>query len=131
MMEAKIRRMLGEEFGITLPEGRFTLEGKYLFFFRGEDLPLSGTRGMHIGVMEEDGIRPTIDACQLATKNLVDVDEKEATRWMCGIDLEKEAKGRFVIIRFGKYILGPGKPRGGRILNNLPKNRRLPLRCMG
>jgi len=129
-MESNIRRALKDELGIELPKGRFSLEGKYVFFYTGEDVPLTGTRGLHIAIMEDDGLRPTIDACQFATKNFVDVDEKEARRWMCGLDLEKEAGGKFVIVRWGNYILGPGKPRGGRILNNLPKNRRLPLNYM-
>ncbi len=130
-MESNIRQMLEKEFGIKLPKGRFSFEGKFVFFFLGEDLPLTGTRGLHIGSLEDNGFRPTLDACQLATKNFVDVGEKEALRWMCGMDLGKEAKGNYVIIRFGRYILGPGKPRSGRILNNLPKNRRLPLNYMG
>ena len=116
-MESRIREMLDKEFGIKLPKGRFTIEGKFVFFYTGEDLPLTGTRGLHIGSMEDNGFRPSLDACQLASKDFVDVDEKEA-------------KGNFVILRFGRYILGPGKPRSGRILNNLPKNRRLPLNYM-
>ena len=129
-MESNIRSYLDKEFGIKLPKGRFTLEGKYVFLFTGEDLNLAGTRGLHIGTMETDEFRPTIDACQFATKNFVDVDEKEARRWMCGLDLDRKAEGNYVIVRFGKYVLGPGKPRGGKILNNLPKNRRLPLNYM-
>ena len=130
-MEGRIREMLEKDFGIKLPKGKFTIEGKYVFFYTGEDLPLTGTRGLHIGSMEDNGFRPSLDACQLADKEFIDVDEKEAKRWMCGLDLEKEAKGNFVILRFGRYVLGPGKPRSGRILNNLPKNRRLPLNYMG
>jgi NOL1/NOP2/fmu family ribosome biogenesis protein len=130
-MESRIRSELERKFGIVLPKGRFSMEGKYVFFFTGEEVQVTGTRGLHIGSMESDGLRPTIDACQLAKKNFVEVDEKEARRWMCGLDLEKEASGDYVIIRYGRYILSPGKPRGGRILNNLPKNRRLPLNSMG
>lgn len=129
-MESRIREMLERDFGIKLPKGKFSIEGKFLFFYTGEDLLLVGTRGLHIGLLEDNGFRPTLDACQLAAKGFIDVDEKEAKRWMCGLDLEKEATGNFVIMRFGRYILGPGKPRGGRILNNLPKNRRLPLNYM-
>jgi NOL1/NOP2/fmu family ribosome biogenesis protein len=130
-MEGNIRKFLEEEYGIVLPKGRLTFEGKYVFLFTGENLNLTGTRGLHIGSLETSEFRPTIDACQFATKNFVDVDEKEAKRWMCGIDLEKKVSGNYAIIRFGGYILGPGKPRGGRILNSMPKNRRLPLNYMG
>ena len=130
-MESNIRNFLDREFGIKLPKGRFTFEGKYVFLFTGKDLDLTGTRGLHIGTMETNEFRPTLDACQFATKDFVDVDEKEARRWMCGLDLDKKAEGNHVIIRSGRYILGVGKPRGGWILNNLPKNRRLPLNYMG
>jgi len=130
-MESRIREELDNKWGIKLPKGRFSMEGKYVFFYTGDDLLLSGTRGLHIGSMESDGLRPTIDACQLATKGFVDVDEKEAKTWMCGLDLRKKASGDYVLIKFGPYVLGPGKPRGDWILNNLPKNRRLPLHSMG
>lgn len=129
-MESRIREELDKKFGITLPKGRFSMEGKYVFFFSGEDIAVTGTRGLHIGSMESDGFRPTIDACQLATKNFIEVGEKEARKWMCGLDLtwKEEAKAGYVIVRHGRYILGPGKLRGGWLLNNMPKNRRLPLR---
>lgn len=130
-MEDKIKSVLEKDFGIKLPKGKFAFEGKYVFYFTGEKLPLQGTFGLHVGIIEEGGIRPTMDACQMATKGFVDVEEGDAKRWMCGLDLDKEAEGNFVIIRWGNYILGPGKPRRGKILNNLPKNRRLPLNAMG
>lgn len=126
-MDDNIKKGLEESLGIRLPKGEFRSEGKYVFLFTGKPLPLKGTFGLHIGSMERESIRPTIDACQLATRNFVDVGEDEAVRWMCGLDLEREAKGDYVAVRFGRYILGPGKPRGGRILNSTPKNRRLPL----
>ncbi len=133
-MDKEFRNRLAG-FGIGLGKGSFSVEGREAFFFTGKDLPLRGTRGLHIGTLSDDGLRPTLDACQLAREGIsktkfLDVGEKAAKRWMCGLDLDmKEGipEAEYVLVRWGRYVLGPGKPRNGRILNNLPKNRRLPL----
>jgi NOL1/NOP2/fmu family ribosome biogenesis protein len=115
-----------EEFGIELPAGRLFLEGKKLFLYTGKEVGLDGRYGMYLGSVE-NGFRPSVYACQLATKGFTDIDRKEAMTWMCGLDIKKQSTGYYSIMRHGRYILGVGKPKEGRIINNLPKNRRLPL----
>jgi NOL1/NOP2/fmu family ribosome biogenesis protein len=125
----EVRNYLKEEFGIELPEGRIHKEEKKLFLFTGKNLDLNGRFGLYIGSVE-GGFRPSIYVCQLATKGFTEVNEKEAMQWMCGLDIKKEAEGYYTIIKYGKYRLGVGKPKEGKIINNLPKNRRLPLSKM-
>lgn len=130
MDERGIKKFLEKEFKSRLPDGRVMIKGKQVFFFTGEFLDFQNADyGLQIGILEKDGIRPTIDLCQFSEGDFIELSKQEAMQWMCGLDLKKEAgKGRYVILRYGKYILGAGKPRNGKILNFLPKNRRLPLR---
>lgn len=85
---------------------------------------------------EEGRIRLSIEGSQLigplAKKNVVDVDKDEAMRWMKGHDLdvqERSAKEPFqghVIVRCGKDFMGTGAYKDGKLLNHVPKARRLP-----
>ncbi len=141
--EEEIREYLRSEFGIDLGRGKIFRRGKRVYFFNGEDLPLVGLRGLYIGSMERE-FRPSMSVVQLAKRGFVEVGEKEAKEWMCGLDLRdkrvsREGEGRaqgggkskYVIVKWDKYILGPGVlTKDGRIVNNTPKNRRLPLNKM-
>jgi len=125
----EVRKYLKEEFGVELPKGRITQEGKKLYLFTGTNLDLNGMFGLYIGSVES-GYRPSGYVAQLATKGFTEVDEKDAMQWMCGLDIKKEASGYYTIVKYGEYKLGIGKPKEGKIINNLPKNRRLPLSSM-
>jgi NOL1/NOP2/fmu family ribosome biogenesis protein len=125
----EIKKYLKDEFGIELPRGKIFAEGKRVFLYTGKDLGLGGRYGIYIGNIE-NGFRPSTYVIELATKGFTEVSEKEAMEWMCGLDIKKDAEGFYTIIKFGKYKLGVGKPKEGRIINNLPKNRRLPLSKM-
>ncbi len=124
--EGELRRHLDETYGIVLPKGRMFANGKKVFLYTGKDLPVNGRHGIYIGSIERV-FRPSVYVSQLAKKNFVELDEKEAMQWMCGLDVRKKAEGYHVIIKYGKYILGVGKAKEEKIINNLPKNRRLPL----
>jgi len=123
-----------EGFGVKMPKGRIYQQGKRLFLFTGREVPLRDRykdgEGLRLASVAENDFRPTIELCQMATKGFLDVDEKEAVTWMCGMDLKKEIEADYVIIKYKEYILGAGKPRGGRIINSTPKNRRLPLKWL-
>ena len=125
----EVERYLKDEFGIDLPKGKIIEDGKRLFLYTGKEIDLRGRFGMYIGSIES-GFRPSINILYLAKKGFTEVDEKDAKQWMCGLDIKKEAKGYYTIIKYKEYILGVGKPKEGKIINNLPKNRRLPLSSM-
>ena len=124
-----IREYLENEFGIKLPKGRMFLNERKVFLYTGRELGFEGRYGMYLGSLDGP-FRPSTYAAQLATKGIVDVDEKQANTWMCGLDIKVQAQGYYAVVRYKGYLLGVGKPKEGRIINNLPKNRRLPLSCL-
>lgn len=75
-------------------------------------------------------IRLSIEGSQLigklATKNILELNNKEANKWLQGnnIKTSKEFKG-FVIIKNKEDYLGCGKFKTGEILNYVPKERRI------
>ena len=86
--------------------------------------------GLYFGELKNGELRLSIEGSQLigphATKNVVELNKEELRLWLRGEDLNKpvEEKG-FVIIKSGNDFVGTGKPKEGRILNFVPKARRL------
>lgn len=97
------------------------------------DLDISELKVNSVGIYFADtrsGIRLSIEGSQIvgpkAKKNVVELDEKEARQWMEGNDLDRDAGESFVILKHGNDFIGSGKAtKEGRILNFVPKNRRL------
>jgi NOL1/NOP2/fmu family ribosome biogenesis protein len=60
------------------------------------------------------------------TKNIFNLDSKQAEQWMLGQELPivTDKKG-FFIMKFNDDFLGTGKVSENRITNFVPKNRRL------
>ncbi len=89
--------------------------------------------GLYFGELPNtEEIRLSIEGSQMigpnATKNVVELSEDETKEWMTGQDLDKETDCTgFVIIKSGKDFLGTGKAKEGRILNYVPKSRRINL----
>ena len=76
------------------------------------------------------GVRLSIEGSQLvgpqAKKGVVLLTDKEAQDWMQGLDLDKECNEEgFVILQHNKDFLGCGKAMPDKILNYVPKVRRL------
>jgi NOL1/NOP2/fmu family ribosome biogenesis protein len=116
-----------KKYGIVL-DGEIIYKGKKVHFYSGERIPILGDiQGLYIGTDEEDGFRPSIDLCQLATKNLTEIDEKTAVKWMCGMNIPIDTNEELVLLKHEPYILGGGKVRESNVFNFVPKNRRLPL----
>ncbi|HII17085.1 TPA: hypothetical protein HA361_04175 [Candidatus Woesearchaeota archaeon] len=88
------------------------------------------TIGLYFGEFLDD-LRLSIEGSQIvgphATKSVVSLTEPEMRKWMAGEELEKETSCEgFVIVRHGNDFLGCGKvASGGRILNYVPKARRV------
>tara|TARA_Y100000031_G_C8128663_1_gene341795 strand:- start:20 stop:484 length:465 start_codon:yes stop_codon:yes gene_type:complete len=136
----KIHKVLEEQFGYTKKISlAFYRNNQGKIFLMTKDigqLPLEEYRidclGFYLGTETPDGIRLTIEGCQLlgkdATKNVLDITEKDMhSFWLKGEDLEVETELHgFVIVRCGKDFLGSGKVlKDGRVINYVPKSRRL------
>lgn len=86
------------------------------------------TSGMYIGEFRKDGFRPSIEGSAIipATKNILEVNSKIARMWMYGLDIPcSEDVSGWVIIKCGRDFLGSGRYKEGKILNHVPKGRRI------
>lgn len=86
--------------------------------------------GLYFARLDKKGIRLTIEGAQIigpkATKNIYEMDEKEMNDWIRGYDLEvKEKFDKHVLLKKGKDFFGCGKYIEGKILNFVPKDRRV------
>ncbi|MCW1296359.1 MAG: hypothetical protein OH319_01620 [Candidatus Parvarchaeota archaeon] len=86
--------------------------------------------GTYVAFKEKDGIRLTIEGSQIfgkeARKNVIEVTEKDLHEWLRGYDLQiKTNFTGYVIIKRGNDFAGCGKALGNKILNMVPKSRRI------
>lgn len=86
--------------------------------------------GLYFGELSNNELRLTIEGSQLigpkATKNVVELSDSEARAWLKGEDLEKDIDEKgFIILKHRDDYLGSGKVKENRILNYVPKTRRL------
>ncbi|WP_230972330.1 methyltransferase RsmF C-terminal domain-like protein [Archaeoglobus neptunius] len=86
--------------------------------------------GMYFGTLERDGLRLSLDGSFIvgssAKKNVVELDDTSAFKWLTGRDVEAEVTG-YCILKWKErgYILGCGKGNGKLIRNFVPKDRRI------
>ncbi len=88
--------------------------------------------GMYFGEIMKDGdIRLSIEGSQMvgpcAEKNVVELDDDEARQWFKGNDVEKQGikEEGFAIIKSNNDFMGCGKIKDSRIINYVPKTRRI------
>ena len=86
--------------------------------------------GLYFAKEQMDGIRLSIEGSQILsnqiTKNIFELDEKQAEQWMLGQELNiKTDKKGFFVMKFKEDMLGTGKVSENRITNFVPKQRRL------
>jgi NOL1/NOP2/fmu family ribosome biogenesis protein len=90
--------------------------------------------GIYFGEYKHNKLRPSIEGSQIigkfANKNVLEIQEEDVKKWLMGKDLEIEddtnLKG-YLIIKHGKDFLGSGMLKDKKILNFVPKSRRLKL----
>ena len=87
------------------------------------------TIGFYFGKIEKQGIRLSIEGSQIvgekATKNIIDIDEKQLFMWLRGFDLGIRCESDYVLLRCGNDFVGCGKRKTDGILNFIPKDRRI------
>ncbi len=84
--------------------------------------------GMYLMRKEHD-LRLSFDALHILkdqiTTGVIDLTAEEYQKWIRGNDLERQASKGTCIIRYKSDFIGCGKSTGERVLNHIPKERRL------
>lgn len=86
--------------------------------------------GLLFGELADKGIKLSIEASQIigakSNKNIIELDDDEAKAWAKGFNLDKNCKEEgFVLIKHKNDFLGTGKCKEGKIVNYVPKTRRI------
>jgi NOL1/NOP2/fmu family ribosome biogenesis protein len=86
--------------------------------------------GLYFCELNNDAIRLSLEGSHIigptASKNLLELDSVATLAWLRGEDIESsEEFCGFVILKNNKDFLGCGRYKEGRILNYIPKNRRI------
>ncbi len=86
--------------------------------------------GLYILEQRNNEIRLSIDGSQIigpdSTKNILELDDKTSRDWLKGVDIDYDGElTGFVMIKNNKDFLGCGKVVEGKVLNYVPKIRRL------
>ena len=98
------------------------------------NLPLEKLRinkiGMYFGQLLHNELRLSIEGSQIigptAKKNILEISKEQARDWLKGIDLETEEKLKgFILIKHKKDFMGTGKIKNKKVLNFVPKGRRI------
>ena len=133
-------KSMEERFGVTL-------KGEYAFFITAKDnvyaaskdvgeIDIQGlninTIGFYIFEWRKGEARPSIEGSQVigpkATKNVIELNKGLFTLWIAGHDLEYEYEDKgYVIIKHGNDYAGCGRAIENKILNFVPKSRRVVL----
>ena len=137
----EIVNKLKKQFGIKDIEGIFVKRGEErLFLFQGDFTPrqiynLERTVpiervGVYFGKIQNEKIRLSIEGVHILknqiTKNIFELEEKQAELWMKGNELEiQTGKNDFLIMKYKDDFLGCGKASKLKIGNYVPKSRRL------
>lgn len=137
----KFIKLLEEQFGIKEIPGQIARFGKERIMLFSKEISekdiqildkVSRIEGIGVYFAKEhpDGIRLSIEGTQLLknqiTKNIFELNEKQAEEWMLGQELSVQTEKRgFFVIKFKEDLMGTGKVSENRITNFVPKSRRL------
>lgn len=120
-----------------LEDFEFFVSGKKIYIAASDlkKINLNKFKVVSIGnyfAKKENGLRLSIEGSQIigpkALKNVLEIDKKELKSWLSGEDLPKESKTTGIfLIKFDKDFFGSGKITGKKILNYVPKARRVKL----
>ena len=135
----EILKMIKQQWGSEMDLGCGFLEGKdgdiFLMSRDVEKLDLENLHinslGLYFGQLRNGELRLSIEGSQIvgkaAAKNVVELDDREFKLWLRGEDIEKTAENcsGYVLIKHNKDFIGCGKCKEGKILNFVPKARRV------
>ncbi len=131
-----VKRLLIENYGYA-PDLVYEIRGRYhkVYAWKPCSLEVKGPdrQGVYFARVESDGIRLSIEGSFLvgpkATKNVVELDDERARRYLAGESVEigdRELHG-WVLVKWRNYFLGSAKAKAGKLVNYVPGDRRLRL----
>ncbi|MFQ5621363.1 MAG: hypothetical protein ACE5FT_05980 [Candidatus Nanoarchaeia archaeon] len=132
-------KFIKEHWGVNLKgEYAFFISEKNNVYASSKDVGSIDLQGLNINsigfyMFEWKGnqVRPSIEGSQIigpkATKNVIELNKGLFTLWMAGHDLEYEHEPSYVIIKHNNDFIGCGRAMGKKIINFVPKARRLVL----
>lgn len=135
----KIMQDLEKNFGISklpwllLRFGKGRIRGFSGSLSRGELLELAREVrvelvGLYILREESDAYRISHDGLFVfknAGKNIVDISDEQANEWLKGHEIELRDMEGWVLLRNKGDIIGCGKAKEGKVINFVPKERRV------
>jgi NOL1/NOP2/fmu family ribosome biogenesis protein len=139
--EQEIAKFLKEQFGVERIPGRIIKLGEEkLFLFTGnatneeikklEELVPVERLGVYFAKLIRNDVKLNIEGTQVLKnqikKNIFEIDEEQAIKWMQGQELNiKTGKKAFLVMKYKDNFLGCGKASEEKITNFIPKMRRL------
>jgi len=90
--------------------------------------------GLYLFTEHRDEIRLSLDALHIfqdqITKNIIELTDEQADQWFHGIDIDvtpelKKLSRGFKVLKHKDYLIGCGKLTEDRIVNYMPKERRI------
>ena len=136
----RIINQLNEQFGITelpyllIESGKEKIRGftghlsKDEIIWLGKIANIEGI-GLYLIKKEDDLFRLSLDATHLLgsqiTKNIIDITGEQLEQWIRGRDLGIKAQKGLFVVRYAGDFLGSGKSTSEKILNHIPKERRI------
>ena len=82
-------------------------------------------------IKKEHDLRLSFDATQILKEQIknkiVEIDEKSYNLWIRGYDLPIVTKNGAVVIKYQDSFIGCGRSNGEKIINHVPKERRLKI----
>jgi len=129
----KILKLLRERFGIKKFDYSILKSGKHVLRICSKeikDFDLAGLRIMALGLefaTLKNFFRIKFDAASLlkARKNVVELSEDEFLKWLRGKVFEKDLEDGIYLLEFKKKIVGCTLIQNKKVLNFVPKYRRL------
>lgn len=140
----EILKSLKEQFGVDEIPGRIMKLGEEkLFLFTGdatdseikimEEMVPVERLGVYFAKLIREDVKLSIEGSQMLKeqikKNIFELDEEQAMKWMEGNELNiKTGKRGFLVMKYNDDFLGCGKASEEKIGNFVPKMRRLKSR---
>lgn len=84
--------------------------------------------GLYLLREESDAYRISHDglfAFKDASKNVIEISNEDADKWLRGQEIEIKGKEKWILLRNTGDLIGCGKVKEGKVINFVPKERRL------